>query len=56
MQLFRGNMCAESPEIPSDYKKGYMFTVSNSDQRRGNLWKEEVTIGLKNAVKQKDWS
>jgi hypothetical protein len=32
-----------------------MFTFSNNDdQRRCYLWKEEVTIGLKNAAKQKD--
>ena len=34
-------------------QKGYMFTISNNDKRSCNLWKEEVTIGLKNAAKQK---
>ena len=33
-------------------QKGYMFTISNNDGSC-NLWKEEVTIGLKNAAKQK---
>jgi hypothetical protein len=37
----------------STLQKGYMFTISNNDQRRLYLWKEEVTIGLKNAAKQK---
>jgi len=43
----------EPLETLSYYKKGYMFTISNNDQRRCNLWKEEVTIGLKNVAKQK---
>jgi hypothetical protein len=32
--------------------KGYMCTTSNSDKRRCDLWKEEATIGLKNAAEQ----
>ena len=32
VQIFRGNIRVEFPEILSHYKKGYMFTVSNSDQ------------------------
>jgi hypothetical protein len=40
-------------KISAHYKKGYMFTISNSDQRRCNPWKEEAIIGLKNAAKQK---
>jgi hypothetical protein len=41
-------------KIPSNYKKGYMFTISNSDERRCNPWKEEAITGLKNVEKQKD--
>jgi hypothetical protein len=32
VQLFRGNIRGEFPEILSLHKKGYMFTVSNIDQ------------------------
>jgi hypothetical protein len=30
-----------------------MFTILNSDKRRGNPWRREAIIGLKNAGKQK---
>jgi hypothetical protein len=34
-----------------DYKKGYMFTVANSDKRRCTRWKEKAIIGLRSVVK-----
>jgi hypothetical protein len=30
-----------------------MFTVSNIDERRRNLWKKEAITGLKNVAKRK---
>jgi hypothetical protein len=45
-------VASETFKFSSNYKKGYMFTISNSVNGDAP-WKEEAITGLKNVAKQK---
>jgi hypothetical protein len=51
--LQKENASQKSLKMHLNYRRVNMFTILNSDKRRGNPWRREAIIGLKNAGKQK---